>query len=360
MIDLLALSKTWKAGQTINLPPGEYQTAGQIFLIGLDGLTLNFPTRTILHAPPTKSVFEVRSKNVAINGVSVPVGGVVFHVQGDGFRASNFQVGIGSPDGSVQQAILCENGGTSATFSNFSIGVTASESAYLYTNGCRLLGPFSFAGSQGEYRIRVSAQGEDSSKRPTGIVISGGTFPKHENGPGKPVMDFRDGDGSILACEIHGWIGFGETSFTVPGSACNINLVGNLFRDCPPGHAYAELRGGSKVIESANTFDQPNGAGAIAVGSGAALVTSGSSTAFIPQPTAAVPIVHPGGAVMPPGSAGPQSAAATAAPTSPPLPNPVQLHGSGVTAGKGIKLAWLVPALLAGLALMALALAERA
>lgn len=362
MTDLLALSKTWKPGQTVNLTDTEYTTSGQIILVGLAGLKIVAKPGTILHAPPKQSVFEVHSANVQIIGFTIPIGGVVYHVVQPGFYASGASLGIGMPNGSIQQAILAEQNATNAVFDGFNIGVTASESCYFYCDGDTLQNS-TFAGSQGEYVLRVSAPDEDVSRRPKNVLISNCTLsniPSSQggpNGPGKPIFDFRTGDGTITGCQLHGWCGTGETAQTVPGTNVNLTIKNCNFFDEPPDHAYIEARGGSIVTTSGNNFSAPKG-NAIVAGSGARIQTGGGDTSSVPLPTAMLDQATAAAKAIAPAGAAPTPVAIAAqvahlpAPTSPPIAAPVALFGTGQAAGKGVALKWAVP--LAALALLLL------
>lgn len=389
MVDLLALSKTWKKGQTVILPKDDYVTTGQIFLIGLDGLTVRTDPGSTLHAPAIHSIFEVRSPNVTLDGFTIPIGGVVYHVQADGCHISNSSVGVGQKNGSIQQVVLAENGGTNCVLTNVRAGVTASESFYFYCDGDTMQQCTS-EGSEGEYVLRVSAQAENSAARPRRILISGCTLKNlpatagGPNGPGKPILDFRNGDGTITGCELHGWIGFGETSFTTPGTAANVTVSNCQFFDQPAGHAYLEARGGTLLTTKGNAFNLPTG-NAIAVGSGASLSTAGGDVDYLPHPTPSQPVTplpvhagapaagapatepstptapttvptpevmssaYQGGTVSPisqptadMGDSTPVAigAIAIAPPTSPPFHAAIGLSGTGRASGKGVVLAW--------------------
>lgn len=244
-----------KPGQILNLPKGEYSASGQIILTNLPNLTIKTDPTSILHAPGDKSVWEIHTPGFTLDGFTCPTAGVFFHACADKCSLLNATLGF---NGVLQQAVLCDVTGTNLLIQDVSVDVTNAQTIYLYADNAIVRRVKVKRGSWGEYVIRVSSVGTPA-QRPKGLLIDCCELSNlpNVNGPGKPVVGIRNGDGEMKNSIIHGWMGCGETNDPIPpGTNCNFKLIGNKFDSLTVDHSYVEMRGGTIMTDGGgNSFD---------------------------------------------------------------------------------------------------------
>jgi hypothetical protein len=241
--------------QVLTLPKGEYSASGQLILTDLPNLTIKTDPASILHAPGVQSVWEVHTPGFTVDGFTCPTAGVYFHACADKCSLLNATLGF---NGVLQQAVLDDVTGTNLLVQDVTVDVTNAQTVYIYGNNATVRRLKVVRGSWGEYVIRVSSVGTPE-QRPKGLLIDSCDLSNlpNVNGPGKPVVGIRNGDGEMINSVIHGWFDAGETNDPIPpGTNCNFKLTGNKFDSLTVDHSYVEMRGGTIITDGGgNSFD---------------------------------------------------------------------------------------------------------
>lgn len=252
------LIKAMKPGATLDLPKAVYSTAGTL-IITQSSVTVKFNGST-LTGPPLGAWFVPTGANVTLDGLIVSNGPCICNPCGPNFLLSNSNIGIGSPAGSVQQAIKTGPNGVNAGMLNCHIGECMTVSFYGDRGGehgtnC------TFAPSVHEYCLRLS--GPDATTVPNGGLFTKCSFVSNSGPNTKDDVGVRTHTGVVFdTCDFSGndirWGQGDMPPTTKPGQYASGRMVNCTFHDIPGRSAISNLQGSILTVTGC-TFTDPAG-----------------------------------------------------------------------------------------------------
>jgi hypothetical protein len=234
-------------------------------LLTLAGIKLLLNGSTII-APPkgadgkTPCVFAALAPNISIDGGGAVIekSGIVFESRADKFQVANFNLGLNSPPGSIDQVGITEGGGTNFWITRILCGQTATVAYYGSFDGFSLYG--CTGDSIGEATVRWDMG--PGNHVPINMLIQGGDYTNKGNADGKQTFENRTGSGKWSGVTIRGDVVTGQGTPSnppqTPGQLGTLIIEACNFIERTPGNPFIGIRHGSSVtIDKLTKFVDP-------------------------------------------------------------------------------------------------------